>query len=254
MSFYEKALAIWREGAPVDSAKELGFHIDTHRKVLTFFQAGASYYYIFNLHQGEFDFVSSEMKDILGYTPDNIRVIDLMEKIHPEDRAHFIAFEQKAFTFFETLSPEKVADYKVQYDFRVMDVNGIYKQILHQVVLIEYDGNGGFYRSLGIHTDITHIKFGGEPRLSFIGLGNEPSYYNVDVNVPVSILSPQSLFSKREREILRCILDGKTSKLIAEELFLSLHTVNTHRKNMMKKSNSLSVGDLVNKSIANGWV
>lgn len=45
---------------------------------------------------------------------------------------------------------------------------------------------------------------------------------------------PVSL-SNREIEIIRCIAEGKTNKEIAEDLFLSTHTVMTHRKNIMNK-------------------
>ena len=41
--------------------------------------------------------------------------------------------------------------------------------------------------------------------------------------------------SDREIEIIRLISDGCTNKEIADQLFLSPHTVNTHRKNIMNK-------------------
>ena len=41
--------------------------------------------------------------------------------------------------------------------------------------------------------------------------------------------------SEREIEIIRLISNEKTNKEIADELFLSPHTVNTHRKNIMNK-------------------
>jgi len=41
--------------------------------------------------------------------------------------------------------------------------------------------------------------------------------------------------SNREMEIIRLIAEGFTNKEIAEKLFLSAHTVNTHRKNIMQK-------------------
>ena len=43
------------------------------------------------------------------------------------------------------------------------------------------------------------------------------------------------LLSKREEEILRFIAEGYTNVEIAEQLFLSAHTVNTHRRNIMNK-------------------
>lgn len=41
--------------------------------------------------------------------------------------------------------------------------------------------------------------------------------------------------SDRELEIIRLIAEGYSNKEIADKLFLSLHTVNTHRKNIMNK-------------------
>jgi len=41
--------------------------------------------------------------------------------------------------------------------------------------------------------------------------------------------------SEREIEVIRLISDGSTNKEIADLLFLSTHTVNTHRKNIMNK-------------------
>jgi len=39
----------------------------------------------------------------------------------------------------------------------------------------------------------------------------------------------------REIDIIRCITEGLSNKQIADQLFLSTHTVNTHRKNIMNK-------------------
>lgn len=41
--------------------------------------------------------------------------------------------------------------------------------------------------------------------------------------------------SEREQEVIALIAEGHTNTVIADKLFLSAHTVNTHRKNIMKK-------------------
>jgi len=48
----------------------------------------------------------------------------------------------------------------------------------------------------------------------------------------------------REREILKLVLSGSTSEFIAEHLFISINTVNTHRRNILKKTGANSVLDL----------
>jgi DNA-binding NarL/FixJ family response regulator len=51
--------------------------------------------------------------------------------------------------------------------------------------------------------------------------------------------------TKREKEILRMIADGKTSIEIAEELFVSPLTIETHRRNLMQKFDVKNVAALI---------
>ncbi|QEE50727.1 response regulator transcription factor [Flavobacterium alkalisoli] len=53
------------------------------------------------------------------------------------------------------------------------------------------------------------------------------------------------LISKRERDIIKLIKKGYTSKDMADELNISQYTVETHRKNILKKLNLKSVKDLI---------
>lgn len=57
--------------------------------------------------------------------------------------------------------------------------------------------------------------------------------------------------TKREIEILRLIAESMTSKEIAEKLFISLSTVNSHRMNIMKKLNVHDTTSLVKYAIQN---
>ncbi|MBA5792761.1 response regulator transcription factor [Flavobacterium sp. xlx-214] len=54
--------------------------------------------------------------------------------------------------------------------------------------------------------------------------------------------------TKREKEILRLLIEGKTSNKIADELFLSPFTVDTHRKNILHKFKAKNVAELVSKA------
>ncbi len=54
-----------------------------------------------------------------------------------------------------------------------------------------------------------------------------------------------SRLSKREKEILKLIAHGESNKLIADRLFISYHTVRTHRKNICTKLTTNRLIDLV---------
>lgn len=55
--------------------------------------------------------------------------------------------------------------------------------------------------------------------------------------------------TKREKEILKLLTEGKTSIAIAEELFLSPLTVDTHRKNILHKFQVKNVAELINVAV-----
>lgn len=61
----------------------------------------------------------------------------------------------------------------------------------------------------------------------------------------------EDTLSDREREIVHCVVCGLSNKQIAEQLFISLNTVLTHRKNIARKLNIHSVAGLTIYAIVN---
>ena len=55
----------------------------------------------------------------------------------------------------------------------------------------------------------------------------------------------------REIEIIKLVAEGKSAKEIAEQLFLSLHTVDTHRRNILTKLKLKNIADLVRFAFEN---
>lgn len=249
---FEEAAKIWKKTTIDETSSDLSFELEMHKRLLNFFQVGEYYYFIFNTIDLRFDLISKEVGSVLGYSPEEMSVNFLIEKIHPEDQPWFLNFENKTVDFFSTLSIEQVTNYKVRYDYRIKKSNGEYIRILQQVVTIDYDKNGRVLRTFGVHTNISHLKTEGDPVLSFIGLNGEPSY--IDVGVEKIYQQPASFLSPREREVLLLIADGKESKVIANDLNISKETVSTHRKNLLAKTNARNSAELVKKAIREGWI
>ena len=173
-----------------------------------------------------------------------------MDNIHPDDKGYFLCFEEKITSFFNSIPANEYPYYKMQYDLRLKAKNNTYKRILIQYLLVNYDEQN-IYHSFHVHTDISHIKQEGAPCFSIIGIEDRPSYYNVQDKV---LTKSFDLFTRREREILKEIIEGKSSKQIADKLFISLHTVNVHRKNIMEKAAVSTSLELVRKSVKEGWI
>ena len=64
--------------------------------------------------------------------------------------------------------------------------------------------------------------------------------------------SAYSILTAREREVLQLIAEGKSTKMIAKELFVSTKTVEWHRSQLMKKLKMQSVAELVKYAINEG--
>ncbi|MEG0463425.1 MULTISPECIES: response regulator transcription factor [Bacteroides] len=71
---------------------------------------------------------------------------------------------------------------------------------------------------------------------------------------PVEPNDNQEVISQREKEIVVCVVKGMTNKEIAEKLFLSIHTVITHRRNISKKLQIHSAAGLTIYAIVNKLV
>jgi DNA-binding CsgD family transcriptional regulator len=250
---YSSAKKIWGTVVKTDNPtiKELELSLDFHKKLLNVFQAGKYYYMVFNICQMELEFISPDISAVLGYESTEINAMFFLEQIHPDDKPYFLNFENKLTEFFNLLSLEKRGNYKYQHDYRIKTKENKYIRLLHQIVPIEYDETS-FYRSLVLHTDITHIKPTGIPSFSIIGMGNEPSYYNIQDTLNITEL--KIILTKKEREILKLIVQKKSSREIAEVLYISVHTVNTHRKNILKKTNATTLLELIGKVIKEGWI
>lgn len=249
---FNEASKIWKQFEKDGSEKDFKFSLEVHKALLNFFQVGEYYYYVFNVPQSSFELVSPEITNVLGYAKEQVDVPFLLNKIHLDDQPYFLTFESKAVEFFSTLSLSQIPNYKVRYDYRIQNKDGNYVRVLQQVVTIQHDEDKRLIRTFGVHTDISHLKKEGKPVLSFIGLNGEPSY--IDVKVDQLFSSDTIALTKRERQVLLLLMEGKKSDDISKLLFISKQTVDTHRKNLLTKTNSNNTPSLISYAIKKGWV
>jgi len=78
-------------------------------------------------------------------------------------------------------------------------------------------------------------------------LNNKPYIKNVAVEDRYHL-------TKKEKEILRMVIDGRQNKHISESLGKSVRTIETHRFNIMKKMGVNNAIDMVNKAVKENLV
>ena len=67
-------------------------------------------------------------------------------------------------------------------------------------------------------------------------------------------ITPDNILSEREIDVLKLLVSGKLNKEIAEKLFISIHTVVTHRKNISNKLGVKSTAAMAIYAVANNII
>ncbi len=251
MNVFDEMIAVERKIAEKYCLPENTFDSDYFNRMEQIFSVGDYYFFIINVVNFQVEFIHENLKKVLGYTEEEFKKDLCMNQIHPEDVPYFLNFGCEVGRFFAQLPADKVMKYKTRYDFRVKKADGNYIRILHQGLPIQIDENGGMIRKLIIHTDITEFRKT-TPTLSFIGLDDEPSFLDVKVN---EIYKPKiNILTAREKQILILLAQGKSRTAVAEKLFVSKFTIDNHRKNMLEKTETNSISELVSKAINQGWI
>lgn len=226
--------------------------LEIYKKLLDISSVGNYYCFMFSPLTKEILFLNDDIEKILGYKKEEMDIDKILSVIHPDDLPVFVDFESKVVDFKKNLPVDKLMKYKTRYQYRMKRADGKYLNILQQSISVQVDENGGVRTNLIMHTDITDLGVSNEMKLSFIGLDGEPSFVNF--YTPKMMRISENPFSRREMEILKCIVAGNTSETIANILSRSIHTVHVHRKNILKKANCKTVNELIVKSIKEGWV
>ncbi len=177
---------------------------------------------------------------LLGYGSVNHFGFDqLCDWYHPDDYPRYMSLLKMA---NEWIRMEKPAPFTIEasYDYRLKHQNGSFMKVLRQSTVFETCLDGSIKSSFSILSNISSIKSDTGVNLSLIGL--ESGNIILEDKTHASHL-PQ--FTQREKEILFKVRDGLDSKSIAEALCISRHTVDTHRRKILRKTECKNMLELV---------
>lgn len=210
------------------------------------FDFGPSFYFIYHYQENRYIFVEDHIRHILQYQPaDLIRSQEhfFLNYMHPDDTAPYQLALQKCKSFFDQLPPQEHKYYTTSIDYRFRKKNGDYIRLLQQIMFMAYDNSGNLLFRMEKCTDISHWQKSQEVVLSISGTGHHKNM----VYYPARFLPKQqnTCFTPMETRILKLLAHGLNSRQIAERLNISFNTVNTHRRNMRKKTGVRSTTSLL---------
>lgn len=215
---------------------------EKHRPYIEFLsQVNNSCVFVSILHV-KYLFISPNFKNVLRLSLDGNMNFenDLLEEcIHPDDLSVLLNLQKRTFDYIFNLPHNEQCNYKHIFEFRALGVSGEYIRVICQYQMLETGELEKPLFLLGV-VDISPdqdlrapIKF----RLVNFKTGEI-------VNIPI-IDNPEISLTKREKEVLNMVNEGMLSKEISDKLFISIHTVNRHRQNILEKMHVYNLSEAI---------
>lgn len=183
-----------------------------------------------NLRTGKSHIFFGKSCKILGIgKPNTIQTVDsvweeeIYNRIHPDDLKKRCLQE---LTFFRRISSSHSKDifsWYLENTMRMCDKEGKYHYWKHRIFYFSGDGQQGISYSLCLYN---------------LTAENSKAAYLINTMTgekKMLVMDENQLLSVREKIILQMIQSGKSSKMIADKLEISKHTVDRHRQNIIAK-------------------
>ena len=179
------------------------------------------------------------LETLTGYTLEEFNTEDLVHYIHPEERELVKNLTQEVVRYVIRVDLRK-APAHLFLSFRFRKKDGAYIKILRRSSSFELDVHGRLVSNFSLLTDISFIDSSNRVEWDFKANGIDGDEFK---NVIYSVY--RDFYTPREKEILVLIDEGLTTNQISERLYISSHTVATHRKKMLKKADASSASELI---------
>lgn len=227
---------------------EIEEHIKKLIELDYFYPYNATFYCITNTVNKNFEYISKNFKACTGLDKDKMMSGGMdyyWSLFHPEDINLWIKSLQDLMVFTMTeLNDSQRKRMSYTWNYRIKCANDSYVNIVQNTTPLQFDNTNKPIIGLAHYTVLhgaIHMDICASAKYLNDNNEYETLYYN---NLSNSNLL--DAISNRERDVVRLLIVKNTSDQIAQKLNISKHTVDTHRRNILKKLNLNSTFELVN--------
>jgi len=198
------------------------------------------FFLVFDMINMKIEFTSKRSLQMLGIIPEDLTPYHFKEATHFDDLIRNELGIAKLFKIAHELFVARKGEMLISTNFRFRNFTGNYSNQLVQCYL--------FYRAapvvtvylININTDIDWYKKMNHGYHYYVG--NDMSYFRYPDE---EMLMKGNIFTDREFEIIRLIESGLISKQIAKKLVVSTYTINTHRRNILDKTGTTNISEVI---------
>lgn len=252
---WEKLVRSW-EGQPFEKNLDSATIIDEIESYSNYISPiGTHFTYLFDCSLSQYIYISDACETVTGYPKIEWltqKEPSLLEQlVLPEDHPGVQELGKQSWEVYASSPVEIRKQICCCVDYRaVHKVTGKIVRLLEFNRPLLVDEKGNMVINFGIVTDISHIKLEGPVGLKVWAEGH-PEISVIKNASEVRGINP---LTKMERQILKLISEGHTTASVAEKLFISIHTVNTHRRNILKKMECANFLEAFHTARMKGWI
>lgn len=204
-------------------------------------------FYVIDYTQASYRLMTGAIREITNEPPEAFLEGGIPKLIDVYNREDFKVYNEHVFirnrAFLQSQPVAEHHRFVFSYNFRVRHLNGHYTPICQRGFYLTSPDTGLPLYSLGMVMNITPFKKDTIMHHSIEKAGaagyellEEYTYYPNEED---------KLLSSRERHILQYMAEGLSSKQIADRLRVAENTIANHRKNMLRKTGTKNVAELV---------
>ncbi|MDN3666298.1 LuxR C-terminal-related transcriptional regulator [Algibacter miyuki] len=222
-------------------------HIEKFIELDKYLPYSSTFYCITNTQQLTFEFISKNMTACLGLDREELKrkgMRDFWGRMHPEDQDPWLKALNDLMEFtLSKISLQNRERISYAWNYRLKNGQGEYVNVLQNTTPLEFDSDNKPIIGLAHYTILP-----GEMQLGVCASAKMLNDRDQYETIYFSNFSQKLLkdgITNRERDVIRLLALDKSSKQIGENLNISSNTVDTHRRNILKKLNMSSTGELV---------
>jgi DNA-binding CsgD family transcriptional regulator len=198
------------------------------------------YFFVGDLLQGKILFTSKRSKNMIGVDPQELNPYHNIEAAHPDEVHRNTKGWAKLISMANNLLTDKKGGSLLSTNIKLRNPEGTYSEVLFQCYLFFSEIPHKTVYVIQVHTNIDWYK--NFKKGYHYYSGNDLSLFKYPNE---ALLKMGNDLTKREFEIIKLVELGLSSEKIAEKLFLSTYTVNTHRGNILKKSGKAHISEVI---------
>lgn len=226
---------------------ELDEHIKKLIEFDSYYPYNTTFFCITNTVRQNFEYISKNFNACTGLSSKEM-MLDGMDyfwsRFHPDDVAPWIQCLQDLMNFtMNELNDEQRKRMSYTWNYRIKNGKDNYVTIIQNTTPLQFDKENKPVIGLAHYTVLS-----GQMNIDICASAKYLNSENEYETLFFSNITSKNLLnaiSHRERDVIRLLLCKKSSKEIAETLNISKHTVDTHRRNILKKFNVISTGELI---------